>query len=161
MISDFGVHELQRYISAEYELRRLEATRDYERESVLCSLFPSLDVSEGKHKYLRYSTENAAIRLVEIDEALKGAAAVFIKKRTILNKAMQTLTDNETHAFNVMVWGDVSDTPVNVLEGYARRATEKLCEFIAKHQEQHEKEWQQQLKADRIRKAKEWKRGIS
>ncbi|RWZ49776.1 hypothetical protein EQV77_17980 [Halobacillus fulvus] len=157
MKSDFGMYELHRYIMAEYELRELEADRIQEREMVLCSAFPSLDVSEGKSRYFSSSTELAAIRLVEIDEAHKKAIERLKDKTDTLKRATYTLTEGERHAFNVMTWGDVSEQPADVLESNARVALEKVRHFIIEYTKNTQKDWQIRQKEERIQRVANWK----
>lgn len=158
---DFGVYELQRYITAEYEFRKLDAERETAKEAVFCSLFPQWKPNDtGDITYFRSPTEDAVIRLVEIDEATEEAAQVFKRKSSMLRQAMKILTPGEREAFDCMVWGEVSQQAYETLEELAHTAVKKLCLYIGTEKAKEKTETIRKHKESLKQQAKEYKQSL-
>lgn len=128
-----GAIILSRCIEAEQNHRLLAKEYETERELIISGHYPSYRTDFGMLMRERISTENAAIRLVELEEKIKKSMVPLKKKRMLLKKALRILTEKELAVFNYLVWGEGHNYSINDEELSELNITieSKLCKYLS------------------------------
>lgn len=143
------MQELDKYINAGEELKRLNEEYNLKREAIFSGCYNQIHVENNDIYHWSYGTDQAGLRLVELSEVYEKKSKRLQRMERDFKAALKGLAEDELEAFLHTVYGHPTRYHVTAVKYLYGLAYGKLVDYLSilkdEHAEQRERERKQTL----------------